>query len=63
LPVFENEPVFPLLPCSLAIVLTKESAFIVHGAVLSKVGDWLGYLNEDWELFDILLTVYHYVSQ
>jgi hypothetical protein len=53
LPLFENEPLLAVLACSLATVLTKESAFIVHGGdwtVLIKipeVGDRLGYLRKD----------------
>ena len=50
---FENEPLLAVSACSLATMLTKESAFIVHvgyKTVLIKnpeVQDWLGYLHRD----------------
>jgi hypothetical protein len=49
--MFENEPIFLPLTCSLATALTKENALIVCGReetiVIGKpeVGDWLGYLH------------------
>jgi hypothetical protein len=54
--MLEGEPLYHLLSCSLATVLTKENAFIVPGGyetiLITKpeVGDWLGYLRVDGKI-------------